>query len=97
MLLDGYGVSGEQLVTLQTKKTKAPDSVSSTGVNDDIGEDVRLALFRSQFEIRQLEKRAYDMFLQNLVKGTSHLAIGQEAIAAGFATAMSPDDYTYCT
>ena len=97
MLLDEYGVSGEQLVTLQTKKTKAPDSVSLTGVNDDIGEDVRLALFRSQFEIRQLEKRAYDMFLQNLVKGTSHLAIGQEAIAAGFATAMNPDDYTYCT
>ena len=75
----------------------APAPTSGVRANDDIGEDVRLALFRSQFEIRQLEKRAYDMFLQNMVKGTSHLAIGQEAIAAGFADAMHADDYTYCT
>ena len=33
-----------------------------------------------------LEKRAYDLFLQNLIKGTSHLSLGQEAIAAGFGT-----------
>src|SRR2546425_11770240 len=48
-------------------------------------------------EIRTFEKRACDLFLQNLVKGTSHLSLGQEAIAAGFAAAMRPDDYTYCT
>lgn len=65
--------------------------------NDDIGEETRLALYRSQIEVRYLEKRAYDMFLQNLVKGTSHLAIGQEAIAAGFGVAMKPGDYTFCT
>jgi len=57
----------------------------------------RLALFRSQIEIRLLEKRAYDLFLQNLVKGTSHLSLGQEAVAAGFAVAMRRDDYTFCT
>lgn len=66
-------------------------------MNDDIGEQTRLALYRSQQEIRQLEKRAYDLFLQNLIKGTSHLAIGQEAIAAGFATAMQKGDWTFCT
>jgi pyruvate dehydrogenase E1 component alpha subunit len=65
--------------------------------NDDIGEETRLKLYRSQFEIRRVEKRAYDLFLQNLIKGTSHLAIGQEAIAAGAATAMQKDDYTFCT
>ena len=31
------------------------------------------------------------------MKGTSHLALGQEAIAAGFGVAMRPDDYTFCT
>ncbi|MDH3418608.1 MAG: thiamine pyrophosphate-dependent dehydrogenase E1 component subunit alpha [Gammaproteobacteria bacterium] len=46
---------------------------------------------------RQMEQRAYDLFMQNLVKGTSHLALGQEAISAGFAAAMRPDDYTFCT
>jgi TPP-dependent pyruvate/acetoin dehydrogenase alpha subunit len=66
-------------------------------VNDDIDEETRLALFRSQFEIRQVEQKAYDLFLQNLIKGTSHLALGQEAVAAGFGIAMRPDDYSFCT
>ena len=47
--------------------------------------------------IRQAEQRAYDLFLQNLVKGTSHLSLGQEAIAAGFAIAMKPGDLSFCT
>jgi pyruvate dehydrogenase E1 component alpha subunit len=61
----------------------------------DLG--TRLELFRSQVEIRQFEKRAYDLFMQNLVKGTSHLSLGQEAIAAGFGVAMRSDDYTFAT
>jgi acetoin:2,6-dichlorophenolindophenol oxidoreductase subunit alpha len=67
------------------------------GVNDDIGEATRLEMFRSQFRIRQAEQRAFDLFLQNLVKGTSHLSLGQEAVAAGFATAMKPGDLSFCT
>jgi pyruvate dehydrogenase E1 component alpha subunit len=47
--------------------------------------------------IREAEQRAYDLFLQNLVKGTSHLSLGQEAIAAGFAMAMKPGDLSFCT
>jgi len=68
-----------------------------TETGNDIDRGTRLALYRSQLEIRLLEKRAYDLFLQNLVKGTSHLSLGQEAVAAGFAVAMRKDDYTYCT
>jgi acetoin:2,6-dichlorophenolindophenol oxidoreductase subunit alpha len=68
-----------------------------SGPNDDIGEDTRLRLFRTQQVIRQAEQRAYDLFLQNLVKGTSHLSLGQEAIAAGFAVAMRPGDLSFCT
>jgi|SRR5690242_11729369 pyruvate dehydrogenase E1 component alpha subunit len=65
--------------------------------DENIERGTRLALYRSLLEIRLLEKRAYDLFLQNLVKGTSHLSLGQEAVAAGFATAMRKDDYTFCT
>src|SRR5450631_3073425 len=65
--------------------------------NDDIGEKTRLRLFRTQFELREAEQRAFDLFLQNLVKGTSHLSLGQEAIAAGFAVAMKPGDLSFCT
>jgi acetoin:2,6-dichlorophenolindophenol oxidoreductase subunit alpha len=70
---------------------------SMANLNDDIGEEKRLALYRIQVEIREAEQRAYDLFLQNLVKGTSHLSLGQEAIAAGFATAMRPGDLSFCT
>jgi TPP-dependent pyruvate/acetoin dehydrogenase alpha subunit len=56
-----------------------------------------LSLYRRLSEIRQFEQRAYDLFLQNLVKGTSHLSLGQEAVAAGFGEAMRADDYTLCT
>ncbi len=50
--------------------------------NDDIGLERRLELFRLQVEIRDCEKRAYDLFLQNLIKGTSHLSLGQEAVGS---------------
>jgi acetoin:2,6-dichlorophenolindophenol oxidoreductase subunit alpha len=69
----------------------------STKVNDDIGTETRLELFRLQVEIRDCEKRAYDLFLQNLIKGTSHLSLGQEAIAAGFGVAMKKGDKSFCT
>jgi TPP-dependent pyruvate/acetoin dehydrogenase alpha subunit len=58
---------------------------------------VRFALFRMMVEMRLFEKRAYDLFMQSLVKGTSHLSLGQEAIAAGFGVAMRPDDWTFAT
>jgi pyruvate dehydrogenase E1 component alpha subunit len=66
-------------------------------LNDDIGEANRLEMFRLQVEIRDCEQRAHDLFLENLVKGTSHLSIGQEAIAAGVAVAMEPGDLSFCT
>jgi acetoin:2,6-dichlorophenolindophenol oxidoreductase subunit alpha len=70
---------------------------SAATVNDDIGEQTRLRLYRMQVEIREAEQRAFDLFLQNLVKGTSHLSLGQEAVAAGFAAAMQPGDLSFCT
>jgi monofunctional biosynthetic peptidoglycan transglycosylase len=63
----------------------------------EIGRETRLDLFRLQLELRMCEKRAFDLFLQNMIKGTSHLSLGQEAIAAAFGVAMKADDYTFCT
>jgi TPP-dependent pyruvate/acetoin dehydrogenase alpha subunit len=62
-----------------------------------LDESTRLELYRKLTEIRRFEQRAYDLFLQNLVKGTSHLSLGQEAVAAGFGQAMRFDDFTFCT
>ena len=79
--------------------TKKPTlaRVSASSMNDDIGEQLRLRMYRMQVEIRDAEQRAFDLFLQNLVKGTSHLSLGQEAVAAGFACAMKPGDLSFCT
>jgi len=57
----------------------------------------QLELYRLMKSCRVMEQRIHDLFMQNLVKGTSHLAIGQEAIAAGFAAALREDDYSFCT
>src|SRR6202166_3458514 len=81
---------------MATVKDRAPGA-SGSGLNDDIGEQKRLALYRSQVRLREAEQRAYDLFLQNLVKGTSHLSLGQEAIAAGFGGAMRHNDLSFCT
>lgn len=72
-------------------------SSTEAETRDDIGVATRLALYRKLIECRLLEKRAHDLFLQNLIKGTTHLGLGQEAIAAGFGVAMRPDDWTFCT
>ena len=77
----GYGVAG----------------VAGAASNDDIGVEKRLELYRLQVEIRDAEKRAHDLFLQNLIKGTSHLSLGQEAVAAGFGVAMQKGDKSFCT
>jgi pyruvate dehydrogenase E1 component alpha subunit len=63
----------------------------------DIPLEQRLRFYETQQLLRQFEKRAYDLFLQNLVKGTSHLSLGMEAVATGFGHAMRPDDYTFAT
>jgi pyruvate dehydrogenase E1 component alpha subunit len=60
-------------------------------------EATALGLYRTMTRVRQFEQRAHDLFLQNLVKGTTHLGTGQEAVAAGVAAAMRPDDYTFVT
>jgi pyruvate dehydrogenase E1 component alpha subunit len=54
-------------------------------------------MYRKMTEIRLFEKRVHDLFLQNLVKGTTHLGTGQEAVAAGVSQAMNDDDYMFVT
>ena len=69
----------------------------STTTEPVADEQVRLGMYRMMQEARLFEKRAQDLFLEGLIKGTSHLALGQEGVAAGFAAALRPDDLVYCT
>ncbi|MEO0400666.1 MAG: thiamine pyrophosphate-dependent dehydrogenase E1 component subunit alpha [Pseudomonadota bacterium] len=82
---------------MSSTQTAAAGQLQEALNQDDLAPETRLKLYRLMYECRSLEKRAYDLFMQNLIKGTSHLALGQEAVAAGFGGAMRKDDYTYCT
>jgi acetoin:2,6-dichlorophenolindophenol oxidoreductase subunit alpha len=59
--------------------------------------EVLLDLFERMAVIRGTEKAAYDLFMSGLVKGTTHLAAGQEAVAVGASAALRPDDYVFAT
>jgi pyruvate dehydrogenase E1 component alpha subunit len=72
-------------------------STAAAAASEQIDSQLALRIFRLLVEIREAEQRAFDLFLQNLVKGTSHLSLGQEAVAAGCAAAMRPGDLSFCT
>jgi pyruvate dehydrogenase E1 component alpha subunit len=56
-----------------------------------------LSLYEQMEVIRRTEKAAHDMFLAGLVKGTTHLAAGHEAVAVGASAALRPGDYVFAT
>jgi acetoin:2,6-dichlorophenolindophenol oxidoreductase subunit alpha len=56
-----------------------------------------LSLYEQMEVIRRTEKAAHDLFLAGLVKGTTHLAAGHEAVAVGASAALRPGDYVFAT
>src|SRR6188508_3591667 len=63
----------------------------------EIARETRLRMYRTMVECRFFEVRAQELFFEGLVRGTTHLGVGQEAVAAGVAAALREDDYTFCT
>ena len=66
-----------------------------TGAN--LSTEDLLAAYELMAVIRRTEKAAQDLFLAGLVKGTTHLAAGHEAVAVGASAALHPDDYVFAT
>lgn len=56
-----------------------------------------LPRYEEMQRIRLFEQTAHDLFLRGLVKGTTHLASGHEAVAVGASAALRPDDYVLAT
>ena len=48
-------------------------------------------------EIRDLEERVNGLFASGVIHGTTHLCIGQEALAVGLATVLRPSDVVTAT
>jgi TPP-dependent pyruvate/acetoin dehydrogenase alpha subunit len=56
-----------------------------------------LRLYRRMAEIRAFEDRIMELFTRNLVRGSTHLCQGQEAVSVGVAAALRPGDTMTCT
>jgi acetoin:2,6-dichlorophenolindophenol oxidoreductase subunit alpha len=87
----------DSLYDYSLRPSRLPEPVDQTMALAAIDMSRRMGMYRKLHELRQWSKRAHDLFLQNLVKGTTHLSLGQEAVATGFGAAMRPDDYTFAT
>jgi TPP-dependent pyruvate/acetoin dehydrogenase alpha subunit len=57
----------------------------------------RQTALRQMLEIRSAEEHIQELFLANVIRGTTHLAIGQEACALGVIQALRPGDSVTCT
>jgi acetoin:2,6-dichlorophenolindophenol oxidoreductase subunit alpha len=66
-------------------------------VNEPTDPTALLGMYEQMAVIRRTEKAVYDLFLAGLVKGTTHLASGHEAVAVGASAALRPDDYVFAT
>ncbi|WP_343416081.1 thiamine pyrophosphate-dependent dehydrogenase E1 component subunit alpha [Candidatus Flexifilum breve] len=59
--------------------------------------EARQQALRQMLETRVAEEKIQELFLANLIRGTTHLAIGHEAVAVGTAAALIPGDKVTCT
>jgi TPP-dependent pyruvate/acetoin dehydrogenase alpha subunit len=59
------------------------------------GNDV--ACYERMVEIREFENQTNTLFATGAIRGTTHLAIGQEALALGIASVLRPTDVVAAT
>jgi pyruvate dehydrogenase E1 component alpha subunit len=59
--------------------------------------DGELAWYERMLEIREFERRTNELFASGEIRGTTHLCVGQEALALGLATLLNPDDVIAAT
>jgi len=57
----------------------------------------RVEQLRRMVEIRSIENRIQKLFAEGHVRGSTHLANGQEAVAVGVGRSIDPDDVLTCT
>ena len=62
-----------------------------------VGKKTLVELYTRTLKIRLFEEKVWDLFGQNLVPGTLHLYLGQEAVAAGVTVAMKQSDWIQST
>ncbi len=64
-----------------------------------LNDTLRRKMLRQMLDIRFCEERIQRLFEEGLVRGSTHLCIGQEAVSVGAAAAVEPErgDTVLCT
>ncbi len=70
--------------------TTTPESV-------DIDLPIALDRLRAMVRVRRFEERCVELYSASAIRGFLHLAIGEEAVAAGVLAALEPDDAVVAT
>jgi len=63
----------------------------------EIQKDTLVHMYRKMIEIRKFEEKVWDLFGRNLIPGTLHLYIGEEATAVGVCANLRVNDYVTST
>lgn len=62
-----------------------------------LSDEQAVRLYRTMATIREFEDEVYRRFLEGDIYGTTHLCQGHEAVSAGVAAALRPQDYVMVT
>jgi pyruvate dehydrogenase E1 component alpha subunit len=63
----------------------------------DVEKTKLIEMYRKLLELRRFEEKCWDLFSQNLIPGTIHLYLGQEAVAVGVCSTLNKADYVQST
>jgi pyruvate dehydrogenase E1 component alpha subunit len=72
-------------------------TVKVHGTDLKLAKDMYLQMYRKLLEARLFEEKVYELFGQNMIPGTIHLYLGEEASAVGVCSALREDDYIQST
>src|SRR5260370_11112072 len=95
MSYSGAAFVNKRIVISDDEKNGGPEPVSTAVLRGD-----RALLFdleRRMLEIRFFEDEVMRLFMANLVRGSTHLYQGQEAVAVGACSALRDGDTMTCT
>ena len=67
------------------------------GTAGGLDREKKLEMLWTMLRIRHFDSRADEFFMRGMVRGATHLYIGEEAIATGACAAIGPDDYITST
>jgi pyruvate dehydrogenase E1 component alpha subunit len=66
-------------------------------LTSNLSKDKLVEMYKQMLEIRFFEEKVFDLYSQNLVPGTIHLYLGEEAVAVGVCSLLRKDDYITST